>query len=144
MVLMNLIQFGLVAQSCLTLCDPMDCSTAGFPVHHQLRELAQTHGPIAGQQWPRRHREQTCGLSGGRWGGGTNWESSMETCTLPCVKQIACRNLLHDAGSSNQVLCDNLEGWDGVEGRTEVQEGGNICTPMADSWWCMAETNIIL
>ena len=70
MVLMNLIQFGLVAQSCLTLCDPMDCSTAGFPVHHQLRELAQTHGPIAGQQWPRRHREQTCGLSGGRWGGG--------------------------------------------------------------------------
>jgi hypothetical protein len=31
------------------------------------------------------------------------------------------------------VLCDNLEGWDGVEGRTEVQEGGNICTPMADS-----------
>ena len=32
-----------VAQSCLTLCDPMDCSTSGFPVHHQLPELAQTH-----------------------------------------------------------------------------------------------------
>ena len=32
-----------VAQSCLTLCDPMDCSTPGFPVHHQLPELAQTH-----------------------------------------------------------------------------------------------------
>ena len=32
-----------VAQSCLTLCDPMDCSTLGFPVHHQLLELAQTH-----------------------------------------------------------------------------------------------------
>ena len=30
-------------QSCLTLCDPMDCSTPGFPVHHQLPELAQTH-----------------------------------------------------------------------------------------------------
>ena len=28
--------------SCLTLCDPMDCSTPGFPVHHQLLELAQT------------------------------------------------------------------------------------------------------
>ena len=26
-----------------TLCDPMDCSTPGFPVHHQLPELAQTH-----------------------------------------------------------------------------------------------------
>ena len=32
-----------VTQSCLTLCDPMDCSTPGFPVHHQLPEFAQTH-----------------------------------------------------------------------------------------------------
>ena len=32
-----------VAPSCLTLCDPMDCSMPGFPVHHQLPELAQTH-----------------------------------------------------------------------------------------------------
>ena len=32
-----------VSQSCPTLCDPMDCSTPGFPVHHQLPELAQTH-----------------------------------------------------------------------------------------------------
>ena len=37
------VQFSSVAQSCPTLCDPMDCSTAGFPVHHQLPELAQTH-----------------------------------------------------------------------------------------------------
>ena len=36
-------QFSSVAQSCLTLCDPMDCSTSRFPVHHQLPELAQTH-----------------------------------------------------------------------------------------------------
>ena len=36
------IQFSLVTQSCPTLCDPMDCSTPGFPVHHQLLELAQT------------------------------------------------------------------------------------------------------
>ena len=35
-------QFSSVAQSCLTLCDPLDCSTAGFPVHHQLPEMAQT------------------------------------------------------------------------------------------------------
>ena len=32
-----------VAQSCPTLCNPMDSSTPGFPVHHQLPELAQTH-----------------------------------------------------------------------------------------------------
>ena len=32
-----------VTQSCPTLCDPMDCNTSGFPVHHQLLKLAQTH-----------------------------------------------------------------------------------------------------
>ena len=32
-----------VAQSCMTLCDPLDCSTPGFPVHHQLLESTQTH-----------------------------------------------------------------------------------------------------
>ena len=37
------VQFSSVAQSCPTLCDPMDCSRPGFPVHHQLTELAQTH-----------------------------------------------------------------------------------------------------
>ena len=37
-----------VAQSCLTLCDPMDCSTPGFPVHHQLPELTQTQVHRAG------------------------------------------------------------------------------------------------
>ena len=36
------VQFSSVTQLCLTLCDPMDCSTPGFPVHHQLPELAQT------------------------------------------------------------------------------------------------------
>ena len=37
------VQFSSVAQSCPTLCNPMDCSMPGFPVHHQLLELAQTH-----------------------------------------------------------------------------------------------------
>ena len=39
----NRAQFSSVAQSCLTLCDPMDCSMPGLPVHHQLLELAQIH-----------------------------------------------------------------------------------------------------
>ena len=37
------IQVSSVAQSCPTLCDPMDCSMPGLPVHHQLPELAQSH-----------------------------------------------------------------------------------------------------
>ena len=38
-----LIQFSSVAQSCPTLCNPMDRSTPGLPVHHQLQESTQTH-----------------------------------------------------------------------------------------------------
>ena len=37
------LQFSSVAQLCLTLCKPIDCSTPGFPVHHQLPEFTQTH-----------------------------------------------------------------------------------------------------
>ena len=36
-------QFSSVSQSCPTLCDPMDYSTPGFPVNHQLPALVQTH-----------------------------------------------------------------------------------------------------
>ena len=39
----HLVQLSSVSQSCLTLCNPMDYSTSGFPLHHQLPELAQTH-----------------------------------------------------------------------------------------------------
>ena len=38
-----IIQFSSVTQLCPTLCDPMDCSTPGLPVHHQVLELAQAH-----------------------------------------------------------------------------------------------------
>ena len=37
------VYFRSVTQSCPTLCNPRDCSTPGFPVHHQLPELAQAH-----------------------------------------------------------------------------------------------------
>ena len=36
-------QFSSVTQLCPTLCDPLDCITPGFPVHHQLLDLTQTH-----------------------------------------------------------------------------------------------------
>ena len=39
----NSVQFSSVAQSCPTLCDPMNCSTPGLPVHHHLLEFTQTH-----------------------------------------------------------------------------------------------------
>ena len=41
-------------------------------------------------------------------------------------------------------LCNNLEGWDGEGDEREGQEGGDIRILMADSCWCLAETNTIL
>ena len=46
---------------------------------------------------------------------------------------MASGNLLHDAGSSHLVFCDNREGWNGVGSEMEVQQGGDICIPMANS-----------
>ena len=40
---LHLVQFNSVAQLCPTLCDPMNRSTPGLPVHHQLLEFTQTH-----------------------------------------------------------------------------------------------------
>ena len=42
------LQFISVAQSCPTLCNPMNCSTPGLPVHHQLLEFTQTHAHRVG------------------------------------------------------------------------------------------------
>ena len=42
-VFISSVQFSSVTQSCPTVCDPMNCSTPGLPVHHQLPEFTQTH-----------------------------------------------------------------------------------------------------
>ena len=42
------VQFSSVAQSCPTLCDPMNCNTPGLPVHHQLPEFTQTQIHLVG------------------------------------------------------------------------------------------------
>ena len=47
-VCVRVFQFSSIAQSCQTLCDPMNCSTPGLPVHHQLLELTQTHAHRVG------------------------------------------------------------------------------------------------
>ena len=47
-VCISSVQFSSATHLRLTLCDPMDCSTPGFPVHHQLLELRQTHAHQVG------------------------------------------------------------------------------------------------
>ena len=46
------IQFSSVIQLCLTLCDPMDCSTPGLPIHHQLNSLVIYKYHSVAQSWP--------------------------------------------------------------------------------------------
>ena len=47
-IYLSLVQFSSVAQSCLTLCDPIDCRMPGFPVLPQFPELAQTYIYLVG------------------------------------------------------------------------------------------------
>ena len=54
------IQFSSVAQSCPTLCDPMNCSTPGLPVHHQLPEFTQTHVRRVGDAIQPSHPFSSC------------------------------------------------------------------------------------
>ena len=49
------VHFSSVTQSCPTLCDPMNCSTPGLPVHHQLPEFTQT-SPFSPAPNPSQHQ----------------------------------------------------------------------------------------
>ena len=85
-----------------------------------------------GQQWRNRHKEQTYG-HGERGGEGEMYvESNMETyitiCKIDSQEEFAVwlRKL-------KKGLCINLDGWDREGNGREVQKGGDICIPMADS-----------
>ena len=71
--------------------------------------------------------------------GEVNGESSIEAYRLPYVKWAANGNLLFDSKNTNIGSVNKLEGWERVGGGREVQEGGDICTPLANSCGCMAE-----
>ena len=83
----------------------------------------------AGQQWRCRHREQTCGRGGGvervyQWG---EQHGNVYTTTCEIESQWEC------AQGAQIGACDKLEGWAGVGGGRDGQEGGDVCVPMADS-----------
>ena len=83
------------------------------------------------------------GVGWGEEDGGTNGESSMETYTLPYLKYITSGNLLYDSGNSPWGSV-NLEGWERAGGGREVRQGGDVCTPLADSRCCVAEMKPML
>ena len=70
-------------------------------------------------------------------------KSNMETC-IPICKIDSQREFAVWLRKLKQGLCINLEGWDGAGDVREVQKGGDICIPMADSCWEWTENNKIL
>ena len=87
---------------------------------------------FTGQQWRNRHREETYG-HGEREGEGEMYgKSKMETYITIC-KLDSQQKLAAWLRKLKQGLCINLEGWDGAGDGREIQKGGDICIPMADS-----------
>ena len=85
-----------------------------------------------GQQWRNRHREQTYGR-GKRGGEGEMYgKSNMETYITMCKIDSQWEFAVW-VRKLKQGLCINLEGWGGEGNVRDVQEGGDICIPMADS-----------
>ena len=90
------------------------------------------------KQW--HHRME--GHIGGR--GGTNWESSNDVNTLPCVKQTASRKLLYNTGNSTRCSVTTRTGGMGAAGGRLKWEGKDVCTHIVDSCCCIAETSTTL
>ena len=65
--------------------------------------------------------------------GGKIWENGIETCIISCMKLVASPGLMHDTGCLGLVHWDDPEGWYGEGGGRVVQEGGDVCIPVADS-----------
>ena len=63
---------------------------------------------------------------------GMYGKSNMETYITMCITDQQCEFAIW-LRKLKQGICINLEGWDGEADRREVQEGGDICIPMADS-----------
>ena len=87
---------------------------------------------FTGQQWRNRHREWAYG-HGERGGEGKMYgKSTMETYITVC-KIDSQREFAVWLRKLKQELCINLEGWDAEGNGREVQNGGYVCVPMADS-----------
>ena len=82
---------------------------------------------FTGQQWRYRQRHGKRGGEGEMYG-ERNTETYITICKIENKREFSewLRKL-------KQGLCINLEGWDGKGGGREVQKGGGICIPMADS-----------
>ena len=98
---------------------------------------------FTGQQWRNRHREWTYGHRERAGEGEMYGESNMKTYITIC-KIDSQQEFTVWLSKFKQGLCTDLEGWDREGGGREVQKGGAICLPIADSCCRLAENNKIL
>ena len=89
-----------VTKSCLTLCDPMDCSTPGFPVPHHLLELAQTH-----VHWDSDDIQPSVALF------SSHLQSFPASGSFPRSRLFASGGQRTGASASASVLAMNIQGW---------------------------------
>ena len=85
-----------------------------------------------GQQWRNTHREQTYG-HGERGGQGEMCGKSNMEAYITIYKIDSQQEFAVWLRKLKQGLCINIQGWDGERDWREVQKGGDICMPMADS-----------
>ena len=87
---------------------------------------------FTGQQWRNRHREQTYG-HGERGGEGEMYGKRNTETYITIYKIDSQQEFSVWLRKLKQGLCINLEGWEGEGDGKEVQKGGDICIPVADS-----------
>ena len=123
---------------------PMDCSLPGSSVSRVFQARVLEWVAISFSRGSSRPRDwtQVSRIVGRRFTVWTTREAP--TYTLPSVKLDSHWEFAVCLRELKPGLCNNLEMWDGEAGGREVQNGEDICTPMADSWWCMAKTSTIL
>ena len=100
------IQFSSVAQLCLTLCDPTDCSMPGLPVHYQLLELAPIHIHRVGDAIQPSHRLSVILFS-------SCLQSFPASGSFPKSRLFASggQSVRASASASASVLPVNIQGW---------------------------------
>jgi len=125
-----------VAQSCLTLCDPMDCRTPGFPVLHYFPEVAQTHvHRVSDAIQPSRPLSHLLLLP--------SLFPSIRIFSKECVLRIRCPSI--ESSASASVLPMNIQDWFplGFIGLIAIQSRGLSSLFQHLSWkasilWCSA------
>ena len=96
-------QFSSGAQSCRTLCDPMDCSTPGLPVYHQLPEFTQTHVHWVGDAIQPFHLLSSPSPP--------TFTLSQHQGSFPMSQLFPSSGQIIGASISASVLTKNIQGW---------------------------------